>query len=120
MRDLMLLLLKLVPVVGAICCASNSILSYLFIETEWLGYVMCITFLIAWLALAIYFRFCIFYFVLILYILCCELLNILDYIFELPISDRGLFVLHCGLLGITIISATYAHVKSVKRTKKSS
>ena len=118
-RDLMLLLIKAVPMVGVICCACNSILSYFYIETEWLGYVMCITFLIAWIVLAIYFRFCIFYFMLVFYIIACEFLNILDYFDKLDISDRGLFVLHCGLLGITIISATYAHVKHSKRTKKS-
>jgi len=117
MKELIIRLLRFVPVIGAICCAANSILSYLYIETEWLGYIMCATFLVAWLAIAKYFRFCVFYILLVLYILACEIMNIIDYIWGIPLSDKGMFVLHCGLLGLTIITSTIAHVRDKRKHK---
>lgn len=78
---------------------------------------MCATFLIAWLAIANYFKFCVFYILLVLYILACEIMNIIDYIWGIPLSDKGMFVLHCGLLGLTIITSTIAHVRDKGKHK---
>lgn len=118
MKHTLLLLLKFVPAVGALCCALNSILSYFEIDAVWLGYIQHAVFLIAWILLAIYFKFCIFYMILVLYILVCQILNTIDYIWGLPVSDRGLYIINIGLIGITAISATIAHVKHTKRNKK--
>lgn len=110
-------MMKIVPVVGAICCASNSLLSYFNLDLVFLGYVMQGVFLIAWYILAIYFRFCFYYRLLVLYILSAELVNTIDYIFPLPISNWNIFVLHCGIIGLFIIIATYIHVKNTRRIK---
>lgn len=118
MRKLVLLTMKLAPVIGAICCASNSLLSYYGIYLPWLGYIMAISFLIAWIALAIYFKFCSFYFMLIGYILISEGLNLYDCLVGLPLSDRGMFVTHCSLIGITILVCTFAHVRDTKKVKQ--
>lgn len=114
-KKLLLTLLRYVPITGAMCCASDSLLSYYFIDVVWLGYVMRLAFLIAWVALAVYFRFCIFYMILVIYIIVCDILNIIDYTWGIPVSDKGLFVLHCGLAGITFISATIAHVRDKRK-----
>ena len=110
-KKVLLALLRFVPVVGALCCAIDSLLSYYFIDTVWLGFIMRLTFLFSWIALAIYFRFCLFYMILVFYIIVCTTLNTIDYIWGIPISSRDLFVLHIGLIGVTALTATIAHVR---------
>ena len=117
MREILLRLLKFVPAIGALCCALNSTLSYFYIDLAWGGFVQHGLFLMVWILLAIYFKFCIFYMILVIYIIVCQILNTIDYIWGIPISDRGLFVLNVGLIGITAIAATIAHVRHIKRTK---
>jgi len=118
MKKLILILLKVVPTVAALCCALNSILSYFGINLAWLGYIVILVFFIAWIALAIYFKFCSFYFMLIGYIVVCEGLNLYDCLVGLPLSDRGMFVTHCSLIGITLLICTYAHVRDTKKIKQ--
>lgn len=78
---------------------------------------MRLTFLFSWIALAIYFRFCMFYMILVFYIITCTVLNTVDYIWGIPVSDRGFFVLHVGLIGLTAITATVAHVRDKGKHK---
>lgn len=117
MKKLVLIVMKIVPVVGVVCCACNSLLSYFNIDLTFLGYVMQATFLIAWYVLAIYFRFCIYYRLLVAYILTAEIINTIDYVKPLPIGNWDFFVLHCGIIGLFIIIATYIHVKNTRRIK---
>jgi len=117
MKRLVLILLRFVPIVGVLCCASNSILSCFDHDLEWLGYVMHGTMMITWIALAIYFRFCIFYFILVLYILANETINAIDFVFHLPLENWDMFVIYCGLFGITIITATITHVGHKRKHK---
>ena len=118
MKKIVLLTLKIVPVVGALCCALNAIFSYYNIDLAWTGYILYFAFLLGWFALAIYFKFCSFYFILISYILLSEVINLIDYHFDLPFSDKGIFVLHCGLIGFIIIFFTYLHVRDTKKVKQ--
>lgn len=120
MKKAVLLLLKFVPVVGALCCAGNSLLSHFGFDLVWLGYVMQFVFLIAWYALAIYFKFCTFYKLLVLYIMVCEAINTIDYVIGLPITEWDAFVLHCGIIGLFVILFTYIHVRDTKNIKRSS
>ena len=116
-KTLVLLLLKAVPCLGAICCASDSMLAYLGFNLEWLGYVMVIFFLIAWYALARYFHFCTFYFILLFYIISCEFLNTVDFLFGIPVSDKAFFVMHVALFGFYALLYTYIHVRDNKKHK---
>ena len=117
MKNLILILLRFVPIVGALCCAVNSILSCFDNDLVWLGYVMHGLMMITWIALAIYFRFCLFYFILVFYILICETINTIDYVFHIPFEDWEMFVLYCGLFGLTIITSTIAHVRHKRKHK---
>lgn len=117
MKKLVIIFLRFVPIMGALCCALNSILSCFEKDLCWLGYVMHGTMMITWIALAIYFRFCIFYFILVLYILTCETINTIDYIHQLPLENWEMFVMYCGLTGLTIITATLAHVRDKGKHK---
>ena len=117
MKKLVIILLRFVPVIGALCCALNSILSCFEKDLCWLGYVMHSAMMVTWITLAIYFRFCIFYFILVLYILTCEAINIIDYTHPIPIDNWERFVMYCGLFGITIVTATIAHVRDKGKHK---
>lgn len=117
MKKLVLILLRFVPIIGALCCASNSILSYFGFDLVWLGYVMHGLMMATWIALAVYFQFCLFYKILVLYILACEVINTIDYVFTIPISNWSMFVIYCGLAGITVITATIAHVRDKGKHK---
>ena len=118
MRKAALVMLKFVPVVYALCCALNSTLSYFGIDLAWIGFIANMMLFVGWLTLAYCFRFCSFYYALILYILTANGLNTIDYLFGIPVSDRGLFILHCGLIGLTILCCTYLHVRDTKKLKK--
>ena len=117
MKELVIALLRFVPIIGALCCASNSILSYFDFDLVWLGYVMHGLMAVTWMALAIYFRFCLFYFLLVVYILLNETINTIDYVFHIPLSDWEMFVVYCGLFGITIIVSTISHVRHKRKHK---
>ena len=118
MKKVALLLLKAVPVVGAICCTLDSTLSYFFIDLSWTGYLMDVVFLAAWVALAVFFSFCSFYFMLLGYVILAQAINAVDYLYGIPLSDKGMFVLHCGLIGFMLLFFTYSHVRDTKRFKR--
>ena len=117
-KKLILILLKAVPVIGALCCALNSLLAYFGFDLAWTGYIMYFVFLIAWYALAKYFKFCSFFFVLLYYIITCEVINTIDYLFGIPISDKHFFVLHVALFGFYAILYTILHVRDTRKLKE--
>lgn len=118
MRRVVLLMLKVTPVVAALCAALNSLLSYFDIDLIFLGYVAICFILITWYILSIYFKFCTFYRLLILYTLSAEGVNTIDYVHRIPISDWGYFVLHCGIIGLFILIFTFIHVRDTRQLKK--
>ena len=118
MKKAVLMLMKATPVVAALCTALNSLLSYFDIDLVFLGYVAISFFLITWYLLSLYFRFCTFYRLLILYTLTAEVVNTVDYVYLLPISNWAYFVLHCGIIGLFIIIFTYIHVRDTRKLKK--
>ena len=118
MKKLVLLLLKAVPIVGALACALNSTLSYFGYDLAWVGYVAHIVFFLAWLALAFYFKFCSFYYMLVIYILAAQTVNITDYLFGLPLTNWDMFVFHAGLIGFMLLFFAYTHVRDTKRLKQ--
>ena len=116
-KKLILILLKFVPCVGALCCALNSMFAYYGVNLEYLGYLMTISFLVAWYAMAKYFNFCTFYFILLFYIISCEILNTVDYLIGLPVSDKAFFVIHVALFGSYALLYTFIHVRDNKTNK---
>ena len=114
-----ILLLKFVPVVGAICCASNSTLSYYGIDATFMGYVFYCFILVTWLALAKLFHFCSFYYVMLAYLITTDIINIIDYTYGIPLSDKGYFVLQCGVFGFYLLFYTVLHVRDTRNLKKS-
>ena len=117
-KKIVLISLKVVPCVGALCCAANSMLSYFEIYLEWLGYVAIIIFMLSWYLLAKYFKFCSFYFILLYYIITCEAIKIIDCNFTLPLSNKHMFVLHTSLFGFYALLYTILHVRDTRKIRK--
>ena len=114
---LMLVLLKYMPMVCAAGYALNSLLSYFNIDLIFIGYIVHVS-LIPLLYIyitSIVFKFCIYHKVFIYYIAVNELLNIVDYNWGIPVSDKGLFILNIVLICITLFILLYNHVKNTKK-----
>lgn len=117
-KKIVLISLKVVPCVGALSCAANSMLSYFGIDLAWLGYVVIIVFILSWYLLARYFQFCSFYFMLLYYVITCEAINIIDCKSQLPFSNKHMFVLHVALFGFYAILYTILHVRDTRKLKE--
>ena len=84
-----LLLLKMIPILLALCCLCNSILSYFNLDVCVLSYVGGISVIpLIFLYLASYmFRFCEYYRMFLHYIVITWIINIIDYYIGIPIDD---------------------------------
>ena len=84
-----LLLLKMIPILLALCCLCNSILSYFNLDVCILSYVGGISVIpLIFLYLASYmFRFCEYHRMFLHYIVITWIINIIDYYIGIPIDD---------------------------------
>ena len=84
-----LLLLKMIPILLALCCLCNSILSYFNLDVCVLSYVGGISVIpLIFLYLASYmFRFCEYHRMFLHYIVITWIINIIDYYIGIPIDD---------------------------------
>ena len=104
-----LYLIKVIPVILAVICLLNTILSYFGIDLELLAYlggnsVLSIIFLYT---SSIVFRFCIYHRMFIHYITLNWVLNIIDYHIGIPITNRSLFLLYMIITGIFLFLILY-------------
>ena len=109
----MLRLLKVIPMIGALCYALNTFFSIFDIELIFLSYFAHFSILaLLFLYICSYvFRFCEYHRMFLHYMFFNELLNIVDYYWELPISNRGLFAAHVVLVCLTLFFVLFLYVK---------
>ena len=110
-HKLLLLVLKYIPTVIALCYMLNTIL---YIEP--LSNIAGVS-LIAWVFLylaSVVFEFCSYYRMFLWYILIDDILNIVDYYWSIPISTDNLIRVHNILAGMTLFVALILYVKSNK------
>ena len=99
-RKLAALWIKYLPIIAALACASNSLSAYFGYDMEALGYLVTILIYIGVFLLSYVLRFCFWHRCLIAYIVTCEAINTFDYYVGIPISNKGMFVLHVALLAL--------------------
>ncbi|MBO4498755.1 MAG: hypothetical protein J5732_00685 [Bacteroidaceae bacterium] len=116
-RKLAALWIKHLPIIAALACASNSLSAYFGYNMEALGYLVTMLIYIGVFLLSYVLRFCFWHRCLIAYIMACEAINTFDYYVGIPISNKGMFVLHVALVGFVIILLVIHHVKEVQRRK---
>lgn len=112
-----LLLLKVLPMLIALCYALNSLLSYFDIDLVFIGYVAHVSLLpLIFLYTSSYmFRFCEYHRMFLHYTVINELINIYDYYIGIPITNRDFFILHIVLIWITLFVVLYLYVKHHKK-----
>lgn len=119
---LMLVILKFLPMLCALCYLLNIIFSYFDVDLVWIGYIAHVSLLPLFFIYitSIVFKFCNYHRMFTYYIGVNEVLNILDYNELLPITDRNLFLLHIILAGVTLFLVLYLYVKHHKKLTKQS
>ena len=116
-RKMAALWIKYLPIIAALACAGNSLTAYFGYNMEALGYLVTVLIYIGVFLLSYVLRFCFWHRCLIAYIMACEAINTFDYYVGIPISNKGMFVLHVALVGFVIILLVINHAEEVKRRK---
>ena len=111
LHKLLLLVLKYIPMVIALCYMLNTIL---YIEPlSNIAGVSLLTWIFLYLA-SVVFEFCSYHRMFLWYILIDDILNIVDYYWSIPISTDNLIRIHNILAGITLFIVLILYVKSNK------
>lgn len=101
---LFLFLLKVIPIVSAFFYWLNTTLAYFEIDIPILSYLGGMSFY-CWLLIYIatyVFNFCSYQRVFLYYILICNIINIIDYHYTIPLSDFNLLVTYYILSGLSL------------------
>ena len=105
--------LKIIPMLLAAICLLNTLLSYCDIDIPLLSYLGGISlFPLIFLYLASYaFKFCEYHRLFLHYVSVNWVLNIIDYYWGIPVSNKDLFLMYMVITGIFIGLLLYLHLK---------
>ena len=113
---LLIIVLKFIPMLTALCYMSSTIFNYFGYNIEPLsniGGMSLLTWLFIYLA-SIVFNFCAYHRMFLWYILIDDLFNIIDYYITIPISTDNILMLHNIFIGITLFTVLILYVKDNK------
>lgn len=113
---LLIIVLKFIPMLTALCYMSSTIFNYFGYNIEPLsnfGGMSLLTWLFIYLA-SIVFNFCAYHRMFLWYIFIDDLFNIIDYYIIIPISTDSILMLHNILIGITLFTVLILYVKDNK------
>ena len=111
LHKLLLLVLKYIPMVIALCYMLNTML-YIELLSNIAG-VSLLTWIFLYLA-SVVFEFCSYHRMFLWYILIDDVLNIVDYYWSIPISTDNLIRIHNILAVITLFIVLVLYAKSNK------
>lgn len=114
---IVLYFLKVVPMILALSCAMNNILSYFYIDINVISYISGIGFIpLIFLYLSSYlYHFCECHRMFLYYVAVNNAINICDYEFGLPLSAKEYFMVNLALISITLFSVLYIHIRGLKK-----
>ena len=113
---LLIIALKFIPILTALCYMSSTIFNYFGYNIEPLsniGGMSLLTWLFIYLA-SIVFNFCSYHRVFLWYIFIDDIFNIIDYYITIPISTDNILMLHNIFIGITLFTVLVLYVKDNK------
>ena len=113
---LLIIVLKFIPILTALCYMSSTIFNYFDYNIEPLsniGGMSLLTWLFIYLA-SIVFNFCSYHRVFLWYIFIDDIFNIIDYYITIPISTDNILMLHNIFIGITLFTVLILYVKDNK------
>ena len=105
----------------ALTALLNTLLSYFDIDVPLLSYIGGISLLpLLFLYLSSYvFKFCEYHRMFLHYVSVNWILNIIDYYWGIPVSNKSLFLLYMVITGIFLFLILYYHQKEVKKARNS-
>jgi hypothetical protein len=107
-------ILKIIPIVLTIICMLNILLSYYNIDLPFLSYLM-VFILFIFIYLASYaFKFCKYHRLFLHYVTINWLLNIIDYYWGIPVSNKEMLMIYVIIIGIFIFLLLYIHLRDKK------
>ena len=109
--------LKILPMVLAGLFLLNTVLSYFYIDWTLLSYLASVG-LIPWLfimAASYKLHFCEHHRMFLWYILANNILCWIDYEYTIPVSNKGLFLIHIIVAGLFLFLVLYFHQKCRKK-----
>lgn len=115
-HKLLILVLKFIPMLTALCYMMSTIFNYFDYNIEPLsniGGMSLLTWVFIYLA-SVVFKFCSYHRMFLWYILVDDLFNIIDYYWSIPISTDNILMLHNIWIGITLFIVLILYVKSNK------
>ena len=113
---LLIIVLKFIPILTALCYMSSTIFNYFGYNIEPLSNIggkSLLTWLFIYLA-SIVFNFCSYHRVFLWYIFIDDIFNIIDYYITIPISTDNILMLHNIFIGITLFTVLILYVKDNK------
>lgn len=115
-----LFLLKIIPMLMAICSACNSILSYFDIEVVIINYIGGVSLLpLIFLYLSSYvFKFCAYHRMFLHYLLITDIINIYDYHIGIPLDNLEYLCLHMIVTVISMFIVLYLYMNRKKKNNK--
>lgn len=115
-----LYLLKILPILLAAIYLINTVLSYYDIIIPALSYIGGLSFIpLLFIYVSSYvFRFCSYHRIFLYYIAINDVINMLDYHFNLPISDWQFLIVHLSIAGISLFIILYLYVKVHRKNVK--
>lgn len=114
-KKLLILFLKVIPMILAGMAFANTILAYYGLDREWMHYVggtSVLTLIFLYLASYV-FKFCEYHRMFLHYIVICNIINIIDYHYGIPVGDGNFAILHLLLMFITMITALILFLKKI-------
>jgi hypothetical protein len=107
-------ILKIIPIVLTIICMLNILLSYYNIDLPFLSYLM-VFILFTFIYLASHaFKFCKYHRLFLHYVTINWLLNIIDYYWRIPVSNKEMLMIYVIIIGIFIFLLLYIHLRDKK------
>ena len=115
-----LFLLKIIPMLMAVCSACNSILSYFDIEVVIINYIGGVSLLpLIFLYLSSYvFKFCAYHRMFLHYLLITDIINIYDYHIGIPLDNLEYLCLHMIVTIISMFIVLYLYMNRKKKNNK--
>lgn len=115
-----LFLLKIIPMLMAVCSACNSILPYFDIEVIIINYIGGVFLLpLIFLYLSSYvFKFCAYHRMFLHYLLITDIINIYDYHIGIPLDNLEYLCLHMIITAISMFIVLYLYMNKKKKNNK--
>lgn len=112
-----LVLLKIIPMLLALCYLSNTILSFIgydFVIFSYIGGMSLLPMIFLYVSSYV-FKYCIYHRMFLYYILVSNIINLLDDNYLLPITDRQLFAVYMITAGIFLFLILHLKLKLCKK-----